>query len=83
MWDVSAVLDGPVDVQVLVDASPRRIKLYGADRACVRIYPIVFLLKKGIKYLLRLLPEWGQELLCLHLITLNGEVIEPGNSPFS
>jgi hypothetical protein len=46
MWDVSAVLDGPVDVQVLVDASPRKIKLYGADRACVRIYPIVFLLKK-------------------------------------
>ena len=79
MWDVSAVLDGPVDVQVLVDTSPRRIKLYGADRACVRIYTGVFLIKKGVEDFLRLLPEWGQELLCLYLITLSGEVIEPGD----
>jgi hypothetical protein len=52
-------LDGPVDIQAPVDASPRRIKLYGADIACVRIYTIVLLLKKGVKNLLRLLPEWG------------------------
>ena len=46
--DVPVVLDSPVDVQVPVEVSLRSIKLYGADRACVRIYPIVFLLKKGI-----------------------------------
>ncbi len=45
--------------------------------------PLVFLLKKGIKLLLRFLPEWGQELLCLYLITLSGEVIEPGDSLFT
>jgi hypothetical protein len=71
MWDASAVLDGPVDVQVLVDASPRKIKLYGTNRACVGVCPLVLLLKKGIKLLLRLLPEWGQELFCLHLVVLN------------
>jgi hypothetical protein len=81
--DVPVVLDGPVDVQVPVDAPHWRIKLYGADRACDRIHTSVFLLKTGVKDFLRLLPEWGQELLCLHLITLNGEVIEPGNSSFS
>jgi hypothetical protein len=47
-------LDGPVD------ASSRRIKLNGADRACVRIYTSVFLLKKGVKGFLRLLAKWAK-----------------------
>ena len=73
-------MDGTIDVVILVQVSPWRIKLNGTDRVCVRIYTVVFLLKKGVKLLLILLPEWGQELLGFYLITLNREVIKPGDS---
>jgi hypothetical protein len=73
---VVIVYDGFERAHSILD---RFISISPVDGVCL----LVFLLKKDVKFLLRLLPEWGQEFLCLHLVLLNREVVVPGYSLFS